>query len=149
MHADLRPRRAGASPQEAALLQAPPGSSGQVRVRREAGVAGSRGHSASLSPPRPRTKTGSCKNAWSWRSRSCSRRCGRPRRSPRWRPSWRRGWPRSRRCRPGCSPGSRVGGGGRGGLFVDLVDPCSRVGLSAVCSSSPVCRLERRQQLEA
>ena len=64
-----------------------------------------------LSLCRQRIKTGSCRSAWSWRSRSCSRRCGGRRRCPRWRLSWRRGWLRSPRCCSGSAgPGVRRGG---------------------------------------
>lgn len=63
-----------------------------------------------------RRRRGTCRSAWSWRSRSCSRRCGRPRRCRRWRPSWPREWPPSAR-QVGRGPRSVVcraesGGGG-------------------------------------
>lgn len=54
-----------------------------------------------------RRRRGSCRSAWSWPSRNCSRPCGRPRRCRRWRPSWPREWPPSPR---------QVGGPGAPGL---------------------------------
>ena len=103
LHVETQPVRVGASssPRE----RRDPGAAAPAvalrpipAFRRSSSLKVWPGLDALLSSRRRRIRTASCKSAWSWRSRSCSRPCARRRRCPRWRPSWRSAWPHSLRC---------------------------------------------------